>query len=731
MNTKIKKIALLSLTLSLISSNFIPAFAYDSISETNYQIKQNVKSESNLPEYPDIKDSLNYKTSRIGKEIIHYVDGLNFENYDESGGNPLGLRNYMLSIDIWEAYDKAARFEKLVVPWTQIENKLKDDTYEELYGVRITLVGFDGSFKFTLEKDFDYDINSSKEDIVFTRKEIDEELIRRGVDPETAEMPHTFSLYFTSLDKNKKELYYAGTTKFEMERPLEYHYTAIDNPTYENWGIHRLQGDLSWYTKDTNDRTTLSLKTKDLYYETSTLEITPNKAENIKPGESINLNLDLKNTSKNIPNSFLVMGYDILDEQGNKIGNQEIKTTSDNKNINLKQGESLQQQIEYKIPDDYKGKKISFKPYVYTAYAVMNKDGTNKEFYYNPQDKEYDKIVDIFLDNDSTGGDGEGGNTGGSENGNNSGNGTESKKSIILASGNKYTDVLTATVLGNEKNSPILLSSKDLVSKNTLNEIKRLSADEVIISGGPDSVSEEVVKQLEKEGYKVRRIYGQDRYETAKKIGEEVRLSTNNKTDAILVDGTNFPDVITLSTIANEKRAPIILTNPSKLNSTTNKALKDWNIKNVTIGGENNSVSNEIENELKTTLTSVERIGGADRYETAYKVAEKFRNITNNKTNMILVDGTNFPDGITISSVASKFKAPILLTTPTNLNKTTENAVNNWTIENILIGGGYNSVSKTIEDSLKIKNKERVSGDDRYDTAVKISQKYSEEKFSK
>jgi putative cell wall-binding protein len=93
---------------------------------------------------------------------------------------------------------------------------------------------------------------------------------------------------------------------------------------------------------------------------------------------------------------------------------------------------------------------------------------------------------------------------------------------------------------------------------------------------------------------------------------------------------------------------------------------------------------------------------------------------------MILVNGTDFPDGITISSIASKTKAPIMLTTPSNLSKITGDKINEWNIRNILICGGYNSVSKDIEDKLQVSNKERIAGQNRYETAVKISQKLSQ-----
>lgn len=332
-------------------------------------------------------------------------------------------------------------------------------------------------------------------------------------------------------------------------------------------------------------------------------------------------------------------------------------------------------------------------------------------------DKYVTKTAKVIVKDNSSGN-----NTGGNRNN----RGNLSKRYVILASGYKYTDVLTATVLGNEKKCPILLTSLDEVSDNTMKEIKRLGVDEVIISGGPASVSEKVVSQLKKAGYNVRRIAGKDRYETAEKIGDEVRLTSNNKNEVILVDGTNFPDVITLSTLANQKRVPILLTQPKALNSVTNRLLGAWRIDKVTIGGEKTSVSKNVEDTVKTKTKAVDRIGGATRYETAYKVADQVRRLTNNEKDLILVDGTKFPDGITISSLAAKFKAPILLTKPDKLHPVTETAVSQWGIENLLIGGGYNSVSKNIEDTIRIKNKERVAGSDRYNTAVEISKRYTD-----
>ncbi len=295
-------------------------------------------------------------------------------------------------------------------------------------------------------------------------------------------------------------------------------------------------------------------------------------------------------------------------------------------------------------------------------------------------------------------------------------------KTVILASGEKYTDVLTATVLGNEKNAPILLSNKDSVTPETLEELNRLKTEDVIISGGVDSISDKVVDQLK--DYNVTRIAGQDRYETSVKIGNEVRALSGNNTEAMLVDGTNFPDVITISSLASGKRSPILITEPNKLNKTTQETLKSWKVDNITIGGSYDSVSKNIEDSLN--VSSIKRLGGMDRYETACIIGDEIRKLTGSKDDMILVDGTDFPDGITINSIASRYKAPIMLTNPKTITKITSDKIKEWSIKNVLIAGGYNSVSKAIEDGLGLQNVERVAGKDRYETAVKIAQRLTE-----
>jgi putative cell wall-binding protein len=299
--------------------------------------------------------------------------------------------------------------------------------------------------------------------------------------------------------------------------------------------------------------------------------------------------------------------------------------------------------------------------------------------------------------------------------------------SVVLASGEKYTDILTSTVLANEKDASILLTKKNNIGLSTLEEIDRLKVKDIIIVGGEESVSKNVEVLINNYGektnssYKITRLAGSDRFDTAVKVGNEVRKITKKLDDSVLVDGTNFSDIITISSYASQKRIPILLTEPKKINRTTYEALYRWGINNVTIGGGYNSVSAYIEKDLEDFKRI--RLAGSDRYETATVIGEEIRKLTGNKTDIALVDGTNFPDGITINPLAVDIGVPILLTNPKKLTDITKSKIKDWKIEKVIIGGGYDSVSKEIQNQLSTLKSERISGKDRYETAVKISQR--------
>ncbi|WP_219693074.1 cell wall-binding repeat-containing protein, partial [Clostridioides difficile] len=102
---------------------------------------------------------------------------------------------------------------------------------------------------------------------------------------------------------------------------------------------------------------------------------------------------------------------------------------------------------------------------------------------------------------------------------------------------------------------------------------------------------------------------------------------------------------------ASEKTAPLLLTSKDKLDSSVKSEIKrvmnlksDTGIntsKKVYLAGGVNSISKEVENELKDMGLKVTRLAGDDRYETSLKIADEV-GLDNDKA--FVVGGTGLAD---------------------------------------------------------------------------------------
>jgi hypothetical protein len=117
-----------------------------------------------------------------------------------------------------------------------------------------------------------------------------------------------------------------------------------------------------------------------------------------------------------------------------------------------------------------------------------------------------------------------------------------------------------------------------------------------------------------------------------------------------------------------------------------------------------------------------ERLDGADRFATAAKVAtEEFKTATN----VIVVNGRNFPDGIAAAAL-SKGAIPILLVEQDSIPASTADAIEALDkLTKVWVIGGPSAVSAKVLGELADSNDglavERVSGDDRYATAIAVA----------
>lgn len=121
----------------------------------------------------------------------------------------------------------------------------------------------------------------------------------------------------------------------------------------------------------------------------------------------------------------------------------------------------------------------------------------------------------------------------------------------------------------------------------------------------------------------------------------------------------NFPDALSASAIAAKNGWPIVFADTNELNTDTANALANWGIKKVFIIGGTGVVSANVESQLKGKGMSVERLGGADCYETSMKIVNRFDN--GSFESFFIAAGKYFPDALAGSVYAVKMNGPIAL----------------------------------------------------------------------
>ena len=274
----------------------------------------------------------------------------------------------------------------------------------------------------------------------------------------------------------------------------------------------------------------------------------------------------------------------------------------------------------------------------------------------------------------------------------------KSADTVVLASGQNIADALVASSYADIEEAPILLTNKNSISDEVLDEIERLKADKVVIVGGQSSISSSVESRLKKEDIKVTRISGRDRFDTSDKLSQEVSRLSKKSSQAILVNGYKNIDALSVSSLATKEDLPILLNGRNTLNMSVKNRLKQMNVKKVYIIGGNNSISSDVEKELNRMQISVVRLSGTDRYETSANIAKYAYKDFNEA---IVASGENPVDALAASTLTGKKEAPILLTNKNKIPKSIKKIIEDMDIGKITIVGGENSITDNVMDDME------------------------------
>ena len=270
-------------------------------------------------------------------------------------------------------------------------------------------------------------------------------------------------------------------------------------------------------------------------------------------------------------------------------------------------------------------------------------------------------------------------------------------KSVIVVRHDLFPDSMTASVLAKLKDAPILLNPTAKLDSRVGDEIKRLGAQEVIIVGGQDSVSEKVREDLKvyDADKNVERIAGTDRYGTSEMVAKRVVGITGKKNTGVVASGQVFPDALSVGTFASRDGYPILLVKKDSVPSQIQNAIKDLDINKTYIAGGTNTISKSTEAKLPNV---VERMAGSTRYETSVAIAKsKF----GASKEAYIASGEEFADALVISPISGKFNRPTLLVSRNkNSNSPVKTYIRNAGFTSITAIGGERFVPYSVLEDL-------------------------------
>ncbi|MBQ6663174.1 MAG: cell wall-binding repeat-containing protein [Firmicutes bacterium] len=225
-------------------------------------------------------------------------------------------------------------------------------------------------------------------------------------------------------------------------------------------------------------------------------------------------------------------------------------------------------------------------------------------------------------------------------------------ENIVIASGQNFPDALSAGYLTKVKNAPLLLidpGHEANVTGLVMSYLKRNGT--VYLVGGEGSIRPHFEQHLQSLGYQIKRLAGPSRYDTNLQILKEVV----KQGDSLLVaSGKGFADSLSGSSVGIWM---LLVGDQLTVDQLQFLRTAQYRVSKIYILGGNGSVSPAISAHL-SSFAPVERIGGVNRWETSALIAKRF---FPNPQSMTIVNGDNFPDGLSGAPIAMASSAPILL----------------------------------------------------------------------
>lgn len=273
-------------------------------------------------------------------------------------------------------------------------------------------------------------------------------------------------------------------------------------------------------------------------------------------------------------------------------------------------------------------------------------------------------------------------------------------RTVVLASKDGYWDALSASALAGTLKAPVLLSGRDALPQETLDQLLRLGTKRVYLVGGRSVMSNAVLDQLRSLGISTVTVAGQQAQDTANMVARKLPSSEV----CFIATSWGYQDALSASSFAYAKRAPMFLTNSAgTLDRTTLACIRSKNFKRVVLIGGESVLSPEIVQQLnKVGIKDIQRIAGDTAYDTSALFAQWALNHGMKANNMAIATGYGYEDALVGAALCGKKDSIMVLADDSNTSAVDliVDAQKNK-ITNYYILGGESVVGNRVNEGLQ------------------------------
>ncbi|AXH96440.1 cell wall-binding repeat-containing protein [Ornithinimicrobium avium] len=265
---------------------------------------------------------------------------------------------------------------------------------------------------------------------------------------------------------------------------------------------------------------------------------------------------------------------------------------------------------------------------------------------------------------------------------------------VFVASGSDYPDALAAAARAGDGGA-VLLTRRASLPAATRTALVRLQPSQILVVGGASAVDRSVLTDLQALGGEVRRVAGDDRYDTAAAVAG---LAPAQHGGTVYVSsGAGFADALAAAAQAGRVDSPILLVRPGSVPEATARALDQLTPRQVVVVGGVAAVGDEVLDRVHAlTGARTTRVGGADRYATAALLAGG----TAARSELYVTSGTVFADALAAAPAAAAVDGAVLLVRPGSVPAPTSDAVRDLDPARIVLVGGPAAVTDTVQRTL-------------------------------